>query len=181
MLLQIITALEASTTKYVFFAEHDCLYHKSHFDFTPPKDDTYYYNVNNYRWIFPKDCLVSHDGQKSLSGLCVNRETALKHFKFRLDYLVKRELFKESDRSKEPRWARRFGYEPGTKKRRKGGITDEDFELWRSELPNIDIRHYRNFSSPPILCIDYRDIPENWKVKRIDEIEGWNLKEMFKL
>ena len=41
MLLQIIKALEASTEKYVFFCEHDVLYHKSHFDFIPPKDDVY--------------------------------------------------------------------------------------------------------------------------------------------
>src|SRR3990167_8899734 len=46
MVAQIISCLERSTAKYVFFAEHDCLYSKSHFDFIPPKDDIFYYNEN---------------------------------------------------------------------------------------------------------------------------------------
>ena len=31
MVNQIVTALEATTADYVFFCEHDILYHKSHF------------------------------------------------------------------------------------------------------------------------------------------------------
>src|SRR3972149_11579423 len=53
MVDQIVTALEASTADYVFFCEHDVLYHKSHFDCLPPKDDVYYYNMNNWRWGYP--------------------------------------------------------------------------------------------------------------------------------
>src|ERR1700674_133730 len=44
MLTQIVMALTALDTDIVFFLEHDVLYHPSHFDFTPPCDDIYYYN-----------------------------------------------------------------------------------------------------------------------------------------
>ena len=150
------------------------MYHKSHFDFIPPKDDVYYYNVSNWRWPFPQDCLVSHDLQISLSCLCVNRETATNHFKYRLRYITKKNLVKESDKSKEPRFGRRFAYEPGTKTLRKGGITDEGYDVWKSEFSNVDIRHGRNFSKPPILsCITSRVYPYFFKGVRIsDSISG---------
>ena len=49
MVRQIITGLENSTSDYVFFTENDVLYHKSHFDFVPPRDNIFYYNTNVWR------------------------------------------------------------------------------------------------------------------------------------
>jgi hypothetical protein len=46
MITQIYNALKESRSKYIFFCEHDVLYHKSHFNFTPIKDDVFYYNTN---------------------------------------------------------------------------------------------------------------------------------------
>lgn len=34
----------------VYLAEHDVLYHESHFDFVPPLRGVLYYNLNRYRW-----------------------------------------------------------------------------------------------------------------------------------
>ncbi len=52
---QILTGLQASTADYVFFCEHDVLYHPSHFDFTPSNDTISYYNTNVWSWDYPKD------------------------------------------------------------------------------------------------------------------------------
>ena len=177
MTKQILMALEAATTKYVFFTEHDVLYHPSHFDFTPPTDDIYYYNINNWRWRWDTDVAITYDTLHSLSGLCCNRETAIKHYKLRMEHCKKNELSER--RAREPRWARKFGYEPGTKPRRRGGISDETFETWKSEYPNIDIRHKGTFSHPKTFLSDFKHLPNTWVETTIDKIEGWDLKGMF--
>jgi len=180
MILSIITALEASTKDYVFFCEHDVLYDPSHFKFTPPTDDIYYYNINNWRWGYPGDLAITYDGLHSLSQLCCNRKMALKHFKLRLEIARRTNL--DEHRGREPRWARRWGYEPGTKPKKRGGITDETFELWRSEYPNIDIRHGRNFTRSKLTLADFKHPPnmESWREEKVTDIPGWShIKEMF--
>ena len=179
MIKQIITALEASTSKYVFFCEHDVLYHKSHFDFTPPTDELYYYNINNWRWDYPKDRAIQYDDLSSLSQLCCNRQMVLNH------YLLRREKIKEwgldEGRIREPRWARLWGYEPGTKKKSRGGFTDEDFGKWRSEYPNVDIRHRWTFSKPKTTLDSFKHQPTGWLEVSLDKIPGWDLKGLFNL
>ena len=179
MVLQIIAALEDSTTKYVFFCEHDVLYHESHFDFTPPTDDIYYYNVHNWRWLYPQDYLITYNELTSLSGMCCNRRLALRHYQYRLNHIEEFELYKILGR--EPKWARKLGYEPGTKKRRRGGMTDEDHIKVRSEFPNIDIRHSKTFSAPKVHQEDFNNPPTDWRRAGMDEIPGWNLRELFSL
>lgn len=178
-LRQILIALEASPAEYVYFLEHDVLYHSSHFDFVPPKDDIYYYNVNNYRWRYPTDIAVTYDSLSSLSGMCCNRETAVKHYKHRIKVMEDQKL--DEIRGHEPRWARLFGYEPGTKLKRRGGITDEEHERRRSKLPNIDIRHGRTFSRPKTFRNEFIRLPPTFKEVDIKDIEGWDIKKMFKL
>ena len=179
MALQILMALEASISDYVYFLEHDVLYHKSHFDFTPPRDDIYYYNINNWRWWFGHDTAITYDGLTSLSGLCCNRELAIKHYKYRLKLIEEQGL--DKIRSREPRWARKFGYEPATKKRRRGGITNEDHIKRKSEFPNIDVRHPGTFSAPKIALDKFKHKPENWNEIPIEEIPSWNLRGLFNL
>jgi hypothetical protein len=179
MVMQILTALEASTADYVFFCEHDVLYAKEHFDFVPPRNDIFYYNINNWRWEFPKDRLIHYDELTSLSMLCCNRLLALDHYKRRLKMVE--EMGLDEHRSREPRWARKWGYEPGTKKRRRGGFSDEEHEHWLSEYPNIDIRHKWTFSKPKVTLDSFKHQPTNWRETTLDKIPGWNLKSMFNL
>lgn len=178
-LFQIVKALEALDTDIVFFLEHDVLYHPSHFDFIPPTDHIYYYNLNNYRWGIKETYAISYDGLHSLSMLCCNRKTALEHFKGRLAYVESQGWDKV--RSREPRWGRMLGYEPGTKPKRRGGFSDEKFEIWRSEMPNIDIRHRHCFSSPKYTLADFKHPPTNWKEVGIDDIPYWKLRELYNL
>jgi len=173
MVKQILTALEHSRLKYVFFVEHDVLYHPSHFDFTPPADDKYYYNLNNWRWDYPNNRAIQYDGLTSLSMMCCNRELAINHYRLRTKLIKQQGL--DKIRSREPRWARRFGYEPGTKPKRRGGVSDEKHDIWRSEYPNIDIRHSKTFSSPKTRLKDFKHLPANWKEITLDKIPYWKL------
>ena len=179
MVLQILTALEASTVDYVFFLEHDLLYCREHFDFFPKRDDIYYYNINNYRWAFGADTAITYDGLTSLSGLCCNRELAIKHYKYRLKLIKDQGL--DKIRSREPRFARKFGYEPATKSTRNGGVTNEEHIKRKSTVPNVDIRHRNTFSAPKITLDSFKHKPKNWKEIPIKEIPGWDLKKLFNI
>ena len=168
MVAQILTALENSEQTFVFFCEHDVLYHPSHFDFTPPLNNKYYYNLNNWRWDYPNDRAIQYDGLTSLSMMCCNRMLAINHYRIRKGLIESQGLDKM--RSRDPRWARRFGYEPGTKPIRRGGVTNETYETWRSESPNIDIRHSKTFSSPKTRLKDFKHQPTGWKESKIKTI-----------
>lgn len=179
MARQITAALEKSQADYVFFCEHDVLYPQSHFDFTPPNDNVFYYNENVWRWEYPKDRAITYQRLISLSGLCVNRLFALEHYKKRLEAIGR---LKESERTlRDPNWARKWGYEPGTKKKKRGGFSNDNFDTWRSEIPLIDIRHGDTFSPSKVDLKSFRHLPEGWRETSIDKIEGWNLKKLFNL
>jgi len=176
MVRQIISCLERSTAKYVFFCEHDVLYHYSHFDFTPPRDDIFYYNENVWRWGFGSDTAIRYDRMLSLSGMCVNREYVLEHY-----YLRRKKIMDNSWENDEgqPRWVRIMGYEPGTKKKRRGGITDDDFGTWKSRYSNIDIRHKGTFSPAKLKLKDFKHKPKWWKEINIEDIKSVDLRRLF--
>ena len=180
MIRQIAKALEESHDKYVFFCEHDVLYPLSHFEFTPPRDDIFYYNANTWRWKYPANLLITYDRLMSLSGLCVNRELALANYKRRLAKMAENGYTQEVRRG-EPDWARKWGYEPGTKKIKRGGFSDDDFETWKSKYPLIDIRHNKTFSQAKVTLDSFTHKPNNWQETTFDKIPGWNLKKLFDL
>jgi len=178
MVKQITTALEKSTEDYVFFCEHDVLYPLSHFDFTPPKDTIFYYNTNVWRWKYPDNLAIGYDSIISLSGLCVNRKFALDHYKRRLEKF--HDLSRDKETERDPHWARKQGYEPGTKKVRQGGFSDDNYEIWRSSDPIVDIRHGRTFSPSKVTLDSFVHKPANWQETTLDKIHGWDLKELFR-
>ena len=181
MYKQIVAGLEESKADVVFFCEHDVLYHPSHFDFIPSEPNVFYYNVNVWRWKYPEDLAITYENIVSLSSLCVNREFALNHYKYRLTKIYEMGWDKITNHH-EPYWCRLIGHEPGTKRTRRGGITNDRSELWRSEFPNIDIRHDRTFTRQKCTLAEFKHPPEitTWKERRVNEIEGWTgVKEMF--
>lgn len=179
MMQQITKGLEESDADYVFFCEHDCLYPLSHFDFTPPKNTIFYYNANVWRWKYPDNVAIRYDRLISLSGLCVNRTFALSHYRMRLEKI--KELHLESNGRREPLWARRWGYEPGTKKMKRGGFSDDDFQTWKSKDPMIDIRHGKTFSQSKVTLDSFIHPPTNWTEVTLDKIPGWDLKQVFNI
>src|SRR3972149_7604845 len=182
MLRQIVTALEVSSSDVVFFTEHDVLYHPSHFEFTLTFGDVYYYNTNDWRWDYPKDRLINYDGLTSLSMMCCNRQLALMQYKKRLNRVLKDGLYNKE--GKEPEWARKWGYEPGRKRTKRGGFSDEKSDTWKSKYPNIDIRHNRTFSRRKVTLEEFKHKPDtkSWRETSLDKIDGWqDIKKMFDL
>jgi hypothetical protein len=176
---QILAGLHALETQFVFFCEHDVLYPLAHFEFTPAKDNIFYYNANVWRWKYPDDIAITYDRLISLSGLCVNREFALEHYRRRLKTIEERNL--DKNEGHEPMWARKWGYEPGTKKIKRGGFSDDDFETWKSHYPIVDIRHGKTFSQSKVTIDSFKHKPTNWTEIKIKDIPGWDLEKLFNI
>lgn len=173
---QILKALEESTADYVFFTEHDVLYAPEHFDFTPPKDDTFYYDLAILRWDYPKDRLIGYDNLTSLSMMCCNRKLALNYYTKKLDRIIKSGWDKEDGiGNMQPIWMRALGYEPGTKRRRIGGFSDDVSGRWTSKNPNVDIRHGKTLSNPKVHQSQFKHQPTGWLEKTFKDVKNFNL------
>jgi len=170
MFKQIFDCLQRAKETYVFFCEHDILYHPSHFEFVPPKDDTFYYNVNVWRWDYYTRKVITYDHHASVSGLCVNRELALEFYRNRIKIIEERG-YDRLPTFGNPVWARSMGYEPG--KFNKEGESAKK-EEWRSEYPNIDIRHTRSMTPPKLDPAGFKRPPANWREDVIENLPGWN-------
>jgi len=135
MFKQILAGLERIDTDIVFFAEHDVLYAKEHFDFTPPRKDIVYYNKNVWK-VRPSDGFaIRTDVCKQTSGLCAYKDILLEHYRKRVKLVEKYGY----------NWKRPMGFEPGTHDR-KERVDDLKSEVWDSKCPNIDIRHNKTFT-----------------------------------
>lgn len=166
MFRQILAALEASTADYIFFCEHDVLYDPSHFLFTPPKDDIYYYGVNVWK-LWEDGLAIKVDDCRQLSGLCANRDLLIKHYKERIRR-VEAEGF-----------SRKMGFEPGTHNRAER-VDDYKSDIWRSDKPNVDLRHNTNMTSSRRSKEQFRNQKYTLGWTESTEIPGWgNGKELW--
>lgn len=154
---QIVMGLEASQADYIFLAESDVLYHSSHFDFIPQRNDVYYFNVNLWKMRWSDGFCVRTDNSQQLSGMCGSRELLLNFFKKRVA-----EIEREG-------WNRH--YEP------KVGIR----ENYQSKIPNICIRHDANLTGSKWSVNDFKNkrYARGWKETEISNIKGWDLKEIY--
>jgi len=160
MFKQILVALENSDTDIVYFCEADVLYHPSHFEFTPPKRDVWYYNEN----VWKIDAVTGHAlhyDMKQVSGIAVYRECAVEHYRKRVA-MVEKNGFTSG-----------MGYEPGTHHRPER-VDDSTAEGWMSPFPNVDIRHDGNFSPTRWKKEQFRNqkYTKGW-IESDDEIPGW--------
>jgi len=167
MFKQILAGLEALDTDIVYFCEHDVLYHPSHFDFIPPKEDVYYYN-NNYWFLRLEDGFALHYDVSPLSSLCAYRKALITHYKERIA-LVEKEGF-----------SYQIGFEPMTHGRIKWKNWF-NMELRKSTAPNIDISHGKNVTKKRWSQDQFRRKPTDWKEANIDTIPGWdNVRKLLK-
>lgn len=151
MFTQILTALKASDADIIFHCEHDVIYSPTHFEFTPPTKDKFYYNQNFWR-IRLEDGFSAHWDANQVSGLCAYREHLIAYYEKRIKE-VEEKGFNRS-------------YEPG-------GRDAKLYETWMSPQPNIDIRHAGTLSGNKWSPDDFRDKSTciNWKEGY--EIPGW--------
>ena len=177
MFKQILAALEVSESKYVFFCEHDVLYHPSHFEFTPPTNDKFYYNENVWKFDANTGQAVHYDC-KQVSGICVNRELAIGHYKKRIEILEG--LVNKLNEEDFNRYIRSQGFEPGTHNREER-VDNIQAESWFSPFPNLDIRHSNNLTASRWSKDKFRNQSncKNWIES--DEIPFWgNTKDLVK-
>lgn len=154
---QVMTGLQRMDADYVFLVESDVLYHKSHFDFIPPRNDTFYYNTNVWKTRYPDGHCVWTDNMQQVSGCCAYKGLLLEFYRRRV-----REIEKHGfDRH----------YEPGPK-------TGEcKVENWMSEYPNLDIRHPNTLTKSKWSPEEFRNpiYAKGWK--EASEIPGWGVVE----
>lgn len=142
MLRQILTGLERATGECVFLCEHDVFYDASHFDFTPARADTFFYNTNVLHVRWPDRYAVAWDNCQQVSGLCASRGLLLDFYRARVAQ-VERNGFNRH-------------YEPGLKQT----VGGRRVENRRSRLPNLDIRHGGNLTPSKWSPSDFRN-PHN--------------------
>lgn len=154
MYKQILAGLEAMDADIIFMAEHDVLYPKEHFDFTPPYTNTFYYDHNWYK-IHPDGLIVTWDADQ-VSGLCAYRGVLLDHYRLRLEQVEKGNISRS--------------YEPG-----------DNTESWKSAEPYVDLRTGHNLTYNKRSLEDFRrkDTAKNFRV--VDEIPHWATKPLLDL
>jgi len=164
MFKQILAGLKELDTDYVFFAEHDILYHNSHFYFTPKEKDIFYYNTNVVKIRMSDGFGVRVDDCKQLSGLCANREFLLGYY----EKLV--EMIENSPDIN----IRKIGFEPGTHNRIEE-FSNYKAGNWKSEFPNIDLRHDKNATASRWTKEEFRNqkYTKGWEAKENFNVPGW--------
>jgi hypothetical protein len=173
MFKEILAGLEASKAEIVFLCEHDVLYHSSHFRFIPPRRDVFYYNVNTFK-------LRAEDGQaltyitKQTSGLCAYRDLLVEHYRKRIAKVEQnaRDLIAKGEPVKNDGFSRHMGFEPGCH-RPPRGVDNYKAEDWRSEFPNVDIRHAKNLTPNRWSQDQFRDPKSCLGWQMTEEIPGW--------
>jgi hypothetical protein len=142
-----LAGLEMFKTDVVFLCESDVLYHPSHFSFVPPASDRFYYNTNVWKVRLDDGHCVWTDDLQQLSGVCGYREFMLDYFKKRVEQ-IEREGFDGH-------------FEPNPR------------ENWRSQIPNLDIRHNGTLTKSKWSPQEFRNqkYAKGWK--EADEVEGW--------
>jgi hypothetical protein len=159
MFRQILAGLEMSDADVIFLAEHDVLYHTSHFDFTPPRADLVYYNQHTWKVDATTGRALFYIC-KQTSGLCAYRELLLAHYRKRVALV------------EEHGFSRKMGFEPGTHGRRER-VDDLKSEAWMSPVPNIDIRHGHNLTASRWRQDQFRDKRNCQGWTEADEVPGW--------
>ena len=159
MAKQQLAGLEALDTDIVFMVEHDCLYPACHFDFTPPRKDVFYYNLNWWK-LRQNDGQALHFKAKQVSGLCAYRDILIDYYRKRVAMIESGEI--GGRRHFEPGGRHRDAYDK---------LTNLGFDTWFSEIPYVDIRHdhvvTRNIFDPS----GYRGQVVDWTLA--DEIKFW--------
>lgn len=153
---QILDGLHCAHGDTIFLAEHDVYYSPSHFDFVQLRSDTFYYNVNVLHVRWPDGYAVAWDDCQQVSGLCASRELLLDYYRARIAQ-IEHDGFNRH-------------YEPGLKQT----VGGQRVENWKSEMPNLDIRHGNNLTHSKWSVADFRNqrYARGWR--EMARAPGWD-------
>ena len=129
---QILIGLETSNADVVYFAEHDVIYHPSHFDCIPPDNSAFWYDTNIWK-VRAKDGQALYYQTYALSLMVCYRDIAVEHYRERVRLETIHQIPKATH------------YEPGRFLAPKGMGTIPA-KYFRSEHPCIDIKHENNWN-----------------------------------
>jgi len=158
MFRQILKGLEECKTDVVFLIEHDVLYHPSHFDITPEKDDHFYFNQNfwNVSSVDGKAVYYIHN---DVSMVCAYRSLLLRHYR------------KVVARVEETGYRRSWGFSPPK------GLPKEDryghYTYYRSAVPDVNIRHPNAFTRQRMNKSQFRSERSRRGWTESDGVPGW--------
>lgn len=152
---QIVMGLRASNATNVFLAESDVIYHPSHFEFVPQRDDAYFFNVNVWKVRWSDGFCVKTDNSQQVSGIAANRELLLDFYSKRVEEIKKNGF----DRHYEPRNRPRINYQ--------------------SAFPNLCIRHENNLTKSKWSVDDFRnkEYAAGWQEGY--EVPGWDVQKIL--
>jgi hypothetical protein len=161
--LQIKAGLAKVDTEFVAIAEHDCLYTREHFNWIPPDSEYFYYNKNNWLLQYSNVAHPEYDGMFSFKRRKVQSQLVVSADKLREATDQKIEIL--SDPSVQHVWEERTRLgEPGTNDLSRSlrvfnnvktfnkwvqlryYIIRHQAKYFKTELPNIDIRHGGNLT-----------------------------------
>lgn len=166
---QVLAGLEQSDADYVFLCESDVLYHPSHFEFTPPQEDVYFYNVNVWKYWYDDGLCVWVDNMQQVSGLCSNKHILLEQYRKRVERI-----------DKEGKFSIKWGYEPGSRKLPLG-FDDLERYNYKSAVANVCIRHDSTLTVSKRNPEEFRNKRYAEGFKKSDQIPGWgDIKEIVK-
>lgn len=149
---QAITGVYEAKTKYVAMAEHDCMYTPEHFEWVPTDDSIFWYNINHYLAYLELD-KYAYVRRKPMSQLICTKEMFIPAVEEKI-HMLKTGF--------EIRKGQPGACEPGVCDNRKAfqaaksawwnSMKDVGKEKqwtakgFATKLPNLDIRHGKNFS-----------------------------------
>ncbi len=159
MAKQQLAGLERLDTDIVFMVEHDIIYPTCHFDFTPPRKDVFYYNLNWWK-VRTTDGQALHFKAKQVSGLCAYRNILIDYYRNRVKMIESGEI------------GGRRHFEPGSHYRDAyNKLTNLGFDTWFSEIPYVDIRHETVVTRSIFDPSGYRGQVTDWTMS--EEIPFW--------
>jgi hypothetical protein len=123
---------EEGLADVVFFAEHDVLYHPTHFEFEPEDPALVYYNNHVWKVDAENGRALFHYSNHT-SQLCARLPLLLGHYRRRVAICEERGF------------SRKMGFEPGTHGRPER-VDDLRCDTWMGEHPNLDLRHGDNLT-----------------------------------
>ena len=155
---QILNGVKKSSADIIFLVEHDLLYHPSHFDFTPARKDTFYYDHN--RWSVCDEtgkAVFYHVDNPSM--MCAYRKVLIKHYKLAIKLCAGLG------------WRSKFWFAPpgGIEEKKRVGKRDTYF----SEYPSLDIRRLDAWTSKRMDKSQFNDESEYQGWTEADEVPGW--------
>lgn len=158
MYKQILRGIEECKTDIIFMLEHDVIYHPSHFNFTPPDPDRFYYD-RSFWAVSTQDGKAVFYHRDVPSMLCARRDLLLEHYSRRVKYVENNGHLAK------------LGFSPpkGLPKELRIGKS----KSYMAEFPSIDIRHDRSLTRRRMNKDQFRSDRSCRGWTEADGVPGW--------